>query len=272
MNKRGFLLSELLSIIVVISVIFVITVTTFFSVIDDSKSNLSNSQYDLFINAAKLYMMSLLDNNNINEISLNDLIAANFLKNEIFIDPHTNRIIDNNSTIIIDQENNEYKFVNYYSTDNLILNIDSYNPITNFCNNLICNNGYFDQDNNHYFLNEIFVNLNRYENYTISFYMNVNNEYETNNFSHSNDLISLNDVNIYLNTINEYAAYDIIKNGNYLIIYINGNQVYNNYIDNYISSIDLKNNFLVKNIRFYTTNLDREDILFNYNISIERFD
>lgn len=271
MNKCGFLLSELLSIIVVLAVVFVIAVTTFFSVINDSKESLSNSQYDLFINAAKLYMMSLMDNSNINEISLNDLISANFLKNDIFIDPITNKIIDNNSSIIIDFDNNEYKFVNYYSTDNLILNIDSYKPITNFCNNLICNDGYYDYKNEHYFINEIFIDLSRYENYTISFYMLISDEYETETFSHFNDLILLNDVNIYVDTIDKFTSYDIIKNGNYLIIYINGNQVYNNYINSYIPNICLNNNFFIKNIRFYTTNLERDDILFNYNISVERF-
>lgn len=271
MNKKGILLAELLSVIVVLTIIFVILVTTFFTIVNESKATLGVSQYEIFVNAAKLYVTTTLTDNKLVEVSLNDLIQADFLDNTIFIDPNSGDVINNNSSVIVDFNNQYFKFVPYYSNDGLLLNIDSYKPITNFCNNIICLDGIYNKDDKQYELNEIGINLSKYEHYTISFYMLIENEDSNSNFEHYNDFIMINDTNIPVNTINEYTSYDIIKENNNLIIYIDGNRVYNSSITSYIGSILLENTYLVKNIRFYNKSLTRDEIVTNYYISKERF-
>ena len=268
MNKKGILLTELLTIVIVIVIIFIICINSYYAIIKESKHTIGDNQYNSFINAAKLYLSSNSFDNRLLEVTLYDLIENNYLDNIVYIDAYTNNVLDNNSSVIIDYEANTYEFIPYYSVDGLLISYDSYKQTDNLCNNIICMTGKFNKD--HYQLSNLKINVQNYENFTISFHSkNISTLGAV--YTHNEGLITIYDKKIPLSTLNEFTSYDIIKDSDKLIIYINGNKIYNDDIYSYFPYINIPNINKLYNIRFYNKSLTREEIISNYNISKRRF-
>ena len=271
MNKKGILLVELLSVTIVVVLIFIICVSSYLVIIKESKENIKTNQDNIFITATKLYLASTQDYNKVKEVSINDLIQANYLEDTIFIDPNSNKVINNNSTILINHETGEYRFVPYYSTEGLLINIDGYKLNNSVCNSIICLTGNYDNKLNYYSLSNILIDINKYENYTISMFMNVENDTSNNYFTHNKGMLTIHKEEIPISTLGEFTTYDIVKKDNTLIIYIDSNKVYEGVIYNYIPSINIINDIKLYNIRFYNKALVREEIITNTSINEMRF-
>ena len=271
MNKKGILLVELLSVTIVVVLIFIICVSSYLVIIKESKENIKTNQDNIFITATKLYLASTQDYNKVKEVSINDLIQANYLEDTIFIDPNSNKVINNNSTILINHETGEYRFVPYYSTEGLLINIDGYKLNNSVCNSIICLTGNYDNKLNYYSLSNILIDINKYENYTISMFMNVENDTSNNYFTHNKGMLTIHKEVIPISTLGEFTTYDIVKKDNTLIIYIDSNKVYEGVIYNYIPSINIINDIKLYNIRFYNKALVREEIITNTSINEMRF-
>jgi general secretion pathway protein G len=86
LNKKGFTMIELLSIIVVLSVILVIALPKFIDSLNASKEKERDQKYELVINAAKSY-------SSINNITLGEHISISILCEEKYIEcPITNPV------------------------------------------------------------------------------------------------------------------------------------------------------------------------------------
>lgn len=114
MNKKGFTLVELLAVIIILSVVLLVVIPVVDSVVSGSKQTAYNAQIERIKQAASDWSISnakYLPNEEGESITiyLGDLKANGFIAVDVK-NPKTNKILSNNTTIVITNKDGDYDF------------------------------------------------------------------------------------------------------------------------------------------------------------------
>lgn len=110
-NKKGFTLIEVLSVIIIISLIGLIIVPTVINTINKSKINAYNNQVDTIKAAARLWSndhTSELSETQATYVTLEELIDKKYIEKEKMLDPRSN--VEMNGCVAISYSSNKYNF------------------------------------------------------------------------------------------------------------------------------------------------------------------
>lgn len=105
MNKKAFTLIELLSVIVILSVISAIAYPKIIDIISVSKITAYNTAKSNIINSAKLRYLADVNSSAVTEYTVDDLITSKYLKEDIK-NPITNEKYENTKVVITKEDGN----------------------------------------------------------------------------------------------------------------------------------------------------------------------
>lgn len=112
MNNKAFTLTELLGVIVILSILAVITVPLITGSITSSKKNLHDRQIEMIKNAAERYVTDNALTFNDNQVCVKTLKDEGYLKNESILDPNNqSREIDGCVKVNKTGNNYEYEYI-----------------------------------------------------------------------------------------------------------------------------------------------------------------
>ncbi len=118
MNKKGFILVELLGVIIIISAILAIVFPSVSSVLNNGENTVINVQIKKILNGAYDYSINkislLPDGDEVTYLTLNELKMLGYVDSNI-IDPRTNEIFPNDMVISIKNVGSNYKNTNKQS-------------------------------------------------------------------------------------------------------------------------------------------------------------
>lgn len=109
MNKKGFTLVELIGVVVILGLIALVAFPALLNQIKDSKKQVSDSQKEIIISAAKSYVSENKNNYadmSSFEIPVSDLINGSYLDKNII-----NSLSNNNNNIVVTFNNGTYDVV-----------------------------------------------------------------------------------------------------------------------------------------------------------------
>ena len=120
--KKGFILIELLAVIVILGIIFMIVMPNFIDVINGTRTSLNNEQKNAIIDAARQWGVSNLNEMNgkiyyngveKNFVTIDELKNSGFLENKEIQDMVSKGKISSNTKICIEYK--DYQFVYEYN-------------------------------------------------------------------------------------------------------------------------------------------------------------
>ncbi len=110
LTTLGFTLIELLAVIIILSVIISIIVISVNSILNDSKSSLSDTQKRNLEKIAETYYLEEGMSENVSCVNVSDLISKGYVDSSEVKDPNTREDIGGSVKIIYDSNQYTYKY------------------------------------------------------------------------------------------------------------------------------------------------------------------
>ena len=116
MNKKGFTLVELIGVIILLSAIALISVPIINNSIKNTKEKTYNSQIDTIIKAAKRYVTEVGPGNDAGfDITMDNLINAKLIEDDVIIDPRDDSNMINTLTIHVTYDSSSKSYLYCYN-------------------------------------------------------------------------------------------------------------------------------------------------------------
>ena len=116
MNKKGFTLIELIGVIILLSAIALISVPIINNSIKNAKEKTYKGQIDTIIKAAKRYVIEVGPGNDAGfDITMDNLINAKLIEDDVIIDPRDDSNMINTLTIHVTYDSNSKSYIYCYS-------------------------------------------------------------------------------------------------------------------------------------------------------------
>ena len=116
MNKKGFTLVELIGVIILLSAIALISVPIINNSLKNTKEKTYNSQIDTIIKAAKRYVTEVGAGNDAGfDITMDDLINAKLIEDDVIIDPRDDSNMINTLTIHVTYDSSSKSYLYCYN-------------------------------------------------------------------------------------------------------------------------------------------------------------
>ena len=118
MNKKGFTLMEIMTVIIILAVIATISFPLINNLMKQSKQSLYETQIKLVEDAARKMTLedtSLLDKNTSSCIDIESIIKSGQIDSDEIIDPRNNEPITGSVVVTFDSDYNQYDYK--YSSD-----------------------------------------------------------------------------------------------------------------------------------------------------------
>lgn len=245
MNKKGFTLVELLSVIVIIVIISSIAYPKVLDIIGNSRLTAYNTVKKNIIDSAKIKYLADINNADLTEYSVKDLIKDGLIKKDIK-NPLTDKEYDNNTRVLVTNEdgNISYKYIEGNTLYDIVKNKK--------------NDGIYVENG------EILYKGNNSQNYLV-FNSDVYRIFKIDKyhyvylFKETDNLINKNDIDVYIKSFyndnyDEKALNKIIGNVNIL-----SNEIYKKTLINNNSFINSDNNIWIKdNNEYKAITIDNE--------------
>ena len=112
MNKKGFTLVELIGVIILLSAIALISVPIINNSLKNTKEKTYNSQIDTIIKAAKRYVTEVGAGNDAGfDITMDDLINAKLIEDDVIIDSRDDSNMINTLTIHVTYDSSSKSYL-----------------------------------------------------------------------------------------------------------------------------------------------------------------
>ena len=116
MNKKGFTLVELIGVIILLSAIALISVPIINNSLKNTKEKTYNSQIDTIIKAAKRYVTEVGAGNDAGfDITMDNLINAKLIEDDVIIDPRDDSNMINTLTIHVTYDSSSKSYLYCYN-------------------------------------------------------------------------------------------------------------------------------------------------------------
>lgn len=119
MNKKGFTLVELIGVITLLAVIVLISVPIITSSINNTKQKAYNEQKNTIISGAKKWIIvNGAKNDTSFTITLQELISAGLLEDDVLKDPRDDsNMLDNGACVFVANDNSSLNYTYTFSDD-----------------------------------------------------------------------------------------------------------------------------------------------------------